>query len=159
AAFFHHTNRTMSKGRMTMAAKPKAGKVKLQEGTPPVQTLYAGNPLRASTVNLNRAERLCSTISGGALAVLGLKKGGLSGLALALFGGSLMYRGASGHSYAYDLLKINKAPGKAKRASVKHGEGIRVELSVTINRPPAELYHFWRNVENLPRVMSHLESV
>jgi uncharacterized membrane protein len=57
------------------------------------------------------------------------------------------------------LLKINKAPGKAKRASVKHGEGIRVERSVTINRSPVELYQFWRNFENLPRVMSHLESV
>jgi uncharacterized membrane protein len=142
-----------------MAAKPKAGKEKLQEGTPPVQTLYAENPFRASAVNLNQAERWCSTISGGALAVLGLKKGGLSGLALALFGGGLIYRGTTGHSYAYDLLRINKAPGKAKRASVKHGEGIRVELSVTINRSPAELYQFWRNFENLPRVMSHLESV
>lgn len=30
---------------------------------------------------------------------------------------------------------------------------------VTINRPPEEVYRFWRNFENLPRFMEHLESV
>jgi uncharacterized membrane protein len=34
-----------------------------------------------------------------------------------------------------------------------------VRSAVTINRPPEELYRFWRNFENLPRVMYHLESV
>lgn len=36
---------------------------------------------------------------------------------------------------------------------------IHVEQSVRINRSPTELYHFWRNFENLPRFMNHLESV
>jgi uncharacterized membrane protein len=36
---------------------------------------------------------------------------------------------------------------------------IHVEQSITIHRSPAELYHFWRNFENLPRFMNHLESV
>jgi uncharacterized membrane protein len=31
--------------------------------------------------------------------------------------------------------------------------------SVAINRSADELYRFWRNVENLPQVLSHLESV
>ena len=30
---------------------------------------------------------------------------------------------------------------------------------MTINKSPWELYQFWRNVENLPKIMSHLESV
>jgi len=30
---------------------------------------------------------------------------------------------------------------------------------ITINRPPAEVYGFWRDLENLPRFMRHLESV
>jgi uncharacterized membrane protein len=30
---------------------------------------------------------------------------------------------------------------------------------MTINRSPEELYRFWRNFENLPSVMRHLESV
>jgi uncharacterized membrane protein len=34
-----------------------------------------------------------------------------------------------------------------------------VERSVLVNRPAHELYQFWRNFENLPRFMDHLESV
>lgn len=37
--------------------------------------------------------------------------------------------------------------------------GIRVEKSVIISRTPGELYRFWRNFENLPRIMNHLEEV
>lgn len=36
---------------------------------------------------------------------------------------------------------------------------VRIKKSITINRPAEELYRFWRNFENLPRVMNHLESV
>ncbi len=35
----------------------------------------------------------------------------------------------------------------------------RVVRTVTVNRPADELYRFWRDLENLPRVMPHLESV
>lgn len=37
--------------------------------------------------------------------------------------------------------------------------GIDVNKSVTINKSPEELYRFWRNFENLPRFMNHVESV
>jgi len=36
---------------------------------------------------------------------------------------------------------------------------IAVSSSVTINSTPAELYRFWRGLENLPLFMEHLESV
>lgn len=36
---------------------------------------------------------------------------------------------------------------------------IAVTSSVTINSTPAELYRFWRGLENLPLFMEHLESV
>lgn len=36
---------------------------------------------------------------------------------------------------------------------------VRVKKSITINRPADEVYNFWHNFENLPRFMSHLESV
>jgi uncharacterized membrane protein len=44
-------------------------------------------------------------------------------------------------------------------ASVPRGKGIKVEESVVISRPVVEVYRFWRNFENLPRFMDHLESV
>jgi uncharacterized membrane protein len=34
-----------------------------------------------------------------------------------------------------------------------------VHKSLTVNRSPDEVYAFWRNFENLPRFMEHLESV
>ncbi|HSA58045.1 MAG TPA: SRPBCC family protein [Gemmatimonadaceae bacterium] len=37
--------------------------------------------------------------------------------------------------------------------------GIRVQRSITVNRSPEEVYAFWRDFENLPRFMRHLESV
>jgi uncharacterized membrane protein len=36
---------------------------------------------------------------------------------------------------------------------------LRVTRSVTIDRPAEELFRFWRNFENLPRIMNHLQSV
>lgn len=36
---------------------------------------------------------------------------------------------------------------------------IQVKKSVTVNRPRAEVYRFWRDLENLPGFMHHLESV
>ena len=36
---------------------------------------------------------------------------------------------------------------------------IHAESSFTVNVPPEEAYRFWMNLENLPRFMSHLQSV
>lgn len=46
-----------------------------------------------------------------------------------------------------------------RRPSVKGGEGVKVEKAVSINRPADELYRFWREFDNLPRFMQHVESV
>jgi uncharacterized membrane protein len=43
-------------------------------------------------------------------------------------------------------------PGKA-------ANGLRIRKSVTVNRPVEEVYGFWRNFENLPQFMRHLDSV
>jgi uncharacterized membrane protein len=142
-----------------MAAKQKELHQDLQQGSPQINRLYTKNLSRQSRVNLNDTERWVSNLAGGGLAVLGLKQGGWKGVGLALLGGGLVCRGLTGHCRLYDALGINTANGKGKAASVKHGEGIRIEKTVTINRSPQELYRFWRNFENLPRFMNHLESV
>jgi uncharacterized membrane protein len=36
---------------------------------------------------------------------------------------------------------------------------IKVEKTVTINKPVEELYRFWHNFENLPHFMKHLKEV
>lgn len=39
------------------------------------------------------------------------------------------------------------------------GGTTQVKNSLIINRPPEELYQYWRNLENLPRIMRYLEQV
>ena len=116
-----------------------------------------------SNVNVGQYERWASAVGGGALAVYGLTRGTYAGVALALLGGALVYRGASGHCDLYQAMGVNTAgdatSGDNPNVSVQAGRGIKVEKSVTVNRPPAELYSYWRNFENLPRFMNHLESV
>jgi uncharacterized membrane protein len=69
-------------------------------------------------------------------------------LALAL--GTLAVAGG----ITYWLLRRGKQHGVATP-----GSGIRARNSITIMKSPELLYSFWRKLENLPRVMQHLESV
>lgn len=113
-------------------------------------------------VNVAVDERWLSAVGGGAVALYGLKRGGFSGTLLALVGGSLIYRGVTGHCCAYAALGINTAArtdsGPAKPREYFE-RGIHVAASVTVNREPAQLYAFWHKFENLPRFMEHLQSV
>jgi uncharacterized membrane protein len=49
--------------------------------------------------------------------------------------------------------------GQRLTASQSTAPAISVTQAITINSPPAELYGFWKNVENLPLFMEHLQSV
>ena len=111
--------------------------------------------------NVGNLERWITTFAGLALTAYGLKKrSSKGGLLSAAAGGGLLFRGLSGHSFLYDAFGINRANRTENPiVSVPHGEGIKVEHVITIDRKPDELYHFWRNLENLPLVMKHLESV
>jgi len=111
------------------------------------------------TVNVGDAERVVSTVGGGALAVYGLTRGDLGGLCLAAVGGCLVYRGLSGHCDMYGMLGVSTSDREGPYTSVPAGRGVKVERAVTINRPAEDLYRYWRNFENLPSFMHHLESV
>jgi uncharacterized membrane protein len=78
---------------------------------------------------------------------------------MAAVGGSLLYRGVSGHCMVYEMLGINTALPSNPAVGVPAQRGFKHETSIIVNRSPEELYEFWRNVENLPRVMRHLVSV
>jgi uncharacterized membrane protein len=116
--------------------------------------------VRDSSVNVGQTERWASALVGGGLAIYGLTRRTWSGVVLALVGGTLIHRGSTGHCYMYDALGVNTAETTDNPlVSVPAGQGIKVEKSVTVNKSPEELYRFWRNFENLPRFMNHLESV
>ena len=127
--------------------------------------LPTGEELTGSTpsTNVGEVERWACAIGGGALALYGVTRGSLGGIAMALLGAALVQRGVSGHCNVYEAMNFSTAGGDALRnsenVSVPAERGTKVEKSVTINRPASELYRFWRNFENLPRFMNHLESV
>ena len=47
----------------------------------------------------------------------------------------------------------------AKQLGTNGSQGVHARASCIVNRAPEEVYSFWRNFENLPRFMKHLESV
>jgi uncharacterized membrane protein len=110
-----------------------------------------------SGINVARIERLACAVAGGALALYGLRRRSISGLVLSAAGAALLHRGSTGHCNVYEALGINSANGSDKEVPV--ARDVHVEKSITINASPEELYAFWRQFENLPRFMDHLESV
>ncbi len=111
--------------------------------------------------NINEAERWLSIAAGLGLVTYGFAKHrGTAAWTLAGLGALLVRRGASGHCETYELFGINTAgTGQDTRRALGGNAGVVVDESVTINQPIEILYRFWRNLENLPRVMRHLESV
>jgi uncharacterized membrane protein len=103
----------------------------------------------AGNTSMSDTERWASIIGGSAMVLMGLQQRSLRGVLMALTGGGFAYHGIKGEkslpTAIGDAVGINKA--------------IRVEKSVTINKPVEELYNFWHNFEHLPRFMKHLESV
>jgi uncharacterized membrane protein len=81
--------------------------------------------------------RIAAMAGGGALAGWGISRRDKLGIALASAGGLLVYSGLR--------------PGGQR--------GIHFETSMTINRPAEEVFRYWRNFQNLPLFMSHLQEV
>jgi uncharacterized membrane protein len=116
-----------------------------------------GHGHTAQGINVGNAERLLSVIGGGALALFGLHRIRISGLALIALGAALIYRGVKGHCGVYESLGIDRA---ATLTGERRGNrGIKVEREVSVAVPPEVLYRIWRDLGNLPRFMSHLERV
>lgn len=108
-------------------------------------------PLTQSDTNIAMPERLGTGTLGAALALGGALRGGLAGWSLAAGGGLMLARAVKGHCACYAALGIGQAAGLTS--------GIVVRRSVTIDRPAAELYAFWRDLTNLPKIMRHVKSV
>lgn len=109
-------------------------------------------------INVGKTERVISGLAAAAIAVVGLRRKRLRPILLPL-AGTLLSRAVTGRSAVNRAIGRNSARRVSPVASVRRGEGIKVEKSVTVDRPVREVYRFWRNFENLPRFMEHLESV
>ena len=113
-----------------------------------------------SNRNLSEVERWASIAAGAGLTIYGLSRLKRNGWLFAGLGGLLLRRGVTAHCDVYEAVGVNTSadPGDT-RAALRGPRGVNVLESVTINRPIEDLYRFWRNLENLPQFMRHLESV
>jgi uncharacterized membrane protein len=107
-------------------------------------------------INVGNVERAASFAGGIAMMALGVQRRSLASIPLALLGGALIYRGASGHCSVYSAMDINTA---TKKLADRHTETVEISRKLTIDKPKSEVYAFWRKLENLPRFMHHLEEV
>lgn len=98
-------------------------------------------------------ERFIIGVGGAVLLYQGVKRSDRFGMAVAAAGGVLILSSAVGPQLLAQAAGI-------RVVETRHG-GRRIEVvkSLTINRPAAELFAFWRDFRNLPTVMPHLRSV
>jgi uncharacterized membrane protein len=113
--------------------------------------------------NIGEAQRLVSAVAGLGLIIEGWRRRSLAGGALAVGGVALLYRAATGYCAVLDVMGIDmrsmQDTNRLGRRKVHSAEATKIRRSIEINRSPNELYRFWRTLDNLPRIMSHLESV
>jgi len=140
-------------------------------------------------MNVGQLERQLSVAAGAALLLYALINRSRTSLITAPLGAALIWRGQAGHCPVYEAMNINTAQPQStgqgngagqsygygqrnggvqqipiqqqgnQQQSVQHQGSIEIKRSVTINKPPQELYDFWRKLENLPQFMHHLERV
>ena len=83
-----------------------------------VSGLTGGESATSTTsVNVGQVERWASAVGGGALALYGITRGSLGGIALALVGAALVQRGVTGHCNLYEAMNFDSAGGVGLRNS------------------------------------------
>lgn len=108
---------------------------------------------RKHKINVEKKERILSLTGGAFLTVWGVRENSFPGLLGALAGGALMFRGATGYSY------LNEWLGRGEGVEAQENYVVDINTSIEVNQPREELYAYWRNLENLPNFMRHLEKV
>jgi uncharacterized membrane protein len=108
--------------------------------------------------NVGDMERILSLAAGAGLAGLALARRRWDSLLLGAIGASFIWRGYTGRCQCYAALGINTAEHNPATA-VPSQQGVKIEKTIKIHRPPEELYRFWRNIDNLPQIMRHLKKV
>jgi uncharacterized membrane protein len=115
-----------------------------------------------ASVNVGKLERIGSILAGAGLLYkffqsdpkhTGFNKrpNKMTLIPMAVAGGYLIYRGATGHCDVYSAAGKRKLPDTVKN--------INIRTNITVNKPRNEVYAFWRKLSNLPLFMEHLKTV
>jgi len=94
--------------------------------------------------------------TGALLLIVGASRRSLIGACLAASSAPLLYRGVTGR---WPDVLSGHVPPDSTRAALAGERGFHVRESVRLELPVADVYRFWRRLENLPRFMTHLHRV
>ncbi|ASZ14032.1 SRPBCC family protein [Chitinophaga pendula] len=107
----------------------------------------------STIINVSKEGRIASLLAGALVinkAIRQVDRKPLRSLFKLALGGYMVYRGLSGNC---------PISGWAKRRYGPHPHAINIRTALLIDKPREEVYYFWRQLENLPLFMNHLQSV
>jgi uncharacterized membrane protein len=102
------------------------------------------------------AENWLALGTGALLLIVGASRRSVGGACLAASSMPLLYRGITGR---WPTVVNGHVKPDSTRAALGGERGIHVRESVRLEKPVADVYRFWRCLENLPRFMTHLDRV
>ena len=108
------------------------------------------------STSLADAENWLALGTGTLLLLVGASRRSAVGACLAVSSAPLLYRGITGHWPA--VLDDYIQPDNTTTA-LSGERGVHVRESIRLEVPIADVYRFWRRLENLPRFMKHLDGV
>jgi uncharacterized membrane protein len=114
------------------------------------QALYEPSPSVAD------AENWLALGAGALLLIAGASRRSVAGACFAVTSVPLLYRGITGR---WPIASNGHAQPDSTRAALAGERGLHVRESVRLEKPVADVYRFWRRLENLPRFMTHLDRV
>jgi uncharacterized membrane protein len=113
-------------------------------------------------MNVPDSERTLSALVGGGFIAAGATREGPLRWLLVGLGAALVHRGWTGRCAYYSTAGLDprhRGSRAAKGSGVPGNRGTRAEHSIEVYCSSDTLYGFWRNLENLPQIMPHVQSV
>lgn len=111
--------------------------------------------LHEPTVTLRDVDKVAALAAGGLALLMAASRRPAVAAGLAVTSGALLYRGVTGRWPG----RASSQPPYDTRTALGGGRGVHVHESIRLERTVDEAYRFWRQLDNLPRFMSHLYSV
>jgi uncharacterized membrane protein len=114
------------------------------------------NALDEQPLSLGDAKNWLALGSGALLLLVGASRRSAIGAYLAVSSAPLLYRGFTGH---WPEILISHVQRDIPKTALAGDRGMHVRESVRLEVPVADVYGFWRRLDNLPRFMTHLNRV
>jgi len=112
--------------------------------------------LSSRRTSLSDAETWLALAGGALVLLVGASRRSPAGALLAASSAPLLYRGVAGR---WPTLGNGVSERDTTKTALGGARGVHVRESIRLEVPLADVYRFWRRLENLPRFMKHLDRV